>query len=142
MFAFLSWPCWFCLRAGVEVWSKECTSYHTPDAGHPAALIPHARGLHMLHFLVDGVDSSLWSNGISVDAAKPPAGVRIALLSLSLTWPALKQLFKRQHHPQQRQQPLCLADRGPDSVYVRGGADDEDGAFDVGGAMMAILSHM
>lgn len=53
----------------------------------------HTRTVQMLHFLVDGVDSRLWDNGIMVDAAAAPDGVVVPLLNLKFTWPALQGLF-------------------------------------------------
>jgi hypothetical protein len=74
----------------------------------------------MLHFLVDGVDRSLWENSLQVDAAPAPAEVQreLPLLRLELTWAALQGLFK----PQQQQQQQASEAVVQDSTYQVGDA--------------------
>jgi hypothetical protein len=86
--------------------------------------IRHERTVHKLHFLVDGVAGSLWDNGLQVDAAPAPAGVKqLPLLSLQLTWAALQALLR----PKQEQ------------VQVEGAADELGTAYVVGDAMFELL---
>ncbi|WIA13471.1 hypothetical protein OEZ85_007050 [Tetradesmus obliquus] len=65
-----------------------------PGAAAAGSSVRHERTVHMLHFLVDGVDGSLWENGLMVDAEPAPAGVtQPPLLKLNLTWAALHGLY-------------------------------------------------
>jgi hypothetical protein len=56
--------------------------------------VPHTRDVHSLHFLVDGIRSPLWENGITVDSATPPAGAQVpSLVELRLSWRGLCGLY-------------------------------------------------
>lgn len=56
--------------------------------------MPHTRDVHSLHFLVDGIRSPLWENGITVDSATPPAGAQVpSLVELRLSWRGLCGLY-------------------------------------------------
>jgi hypothetical protein len=76
----------------------------------------------MLHFLVDGVDGSLWDNGLQVDAAPAPGEVarELPLLRLELTWAALQGLFTPKQQQQQQQSPSEAVEQS--SAYQVGDA--------------------
>lgn len=72
-------------------------------------LVEHTRTVHLMHFLVDGVESRLWDNGITVDTAAAPDGpsdhsVQLPLIGMKLTWPALRSLFAGIAQQQQQQE--------------------------------------
>lgn len=76
----------------MEVWSQEV---HTPDGSSPC-------WMHKLHFLVDGVQSSLWDCCIVIGRA----GLREhSALCARFTLPALAALLQR-GAPQQQCRPL------------------------------------
>ena len=75
-------------RAGVELWARNISD----ELGGGAGSVTIARTVHSLHFLVDEVSESLWSNGLGLDPAAAHLDPKRAV-TLRLTWPALGGLF-------------------------------------------------
>jgi hypothetical protein len=75
-------------RAGVELWARTISDDLVAGAGH----VSIARTVHSLHFLVDGINESLWSNALVLD---PAAGrvVPSKAVTLGLTWQSMGGLF-------------------------------------------------
>lgn len=96
-----------------------------PGAAAAGSSVRHERTVHMLHFLVDGVDGSLWENGLMVDAEPAPAGVtQPPLLKLNLTWAALHGLY------------------GTKQQQQVDGTAEQDSAYQVGDAMQEMMAAL
>jgi hypothetical protein len=94
--------------------------------------VRHERTVHLLHFLVDGVDGSLWDNGLQVDAAPAPARVApLPLLRLELTWAALQGLYGPKQQQDQGHQQQADGDRA-----------EQGSAFNVGDAMSEVVAAL
>uniref|UniRef100_A0A383VH06 F-box domain-containing protein n=1 Tax=Tetradesmus obliquus TaxID=3088 RepID=A0A383VH06_TETOB len=96
-----------------------------PGAAAAGSSVRHERTVHMLHFLVDGVDGSLWENGLMVDAEPAPAGVtQPPLLKLNLTWAALHGLY------------------GTKQQQQVDGTAEQDSAYQVGDTMQEMMAAL